>query len=192
MTEAVMTTEVKRNRIHPQMLALWIAMASMLMLFGAFTSAYMVRQAAGNWLEFRIPDMFYVSTAVIIGSSFLIEGAFRAFVNGKEVMYKAMLSITFLAGLLFIVLQYAGWLDLYEIGVELTGNPSGSFFYVISLMHVLHVLGGLTALVVALIHAFGLPYKVNARRRLRFRLVVQYWHFLGALWIYLFFFLLMQ
>lgn len=174
------------------MLALWIAMASMVMLFGAFTSAYMVRQAAGNWLEFRIPDIFYFSTAVIVASSFMIEGSFRAFNSGNEAMYKGLLVGTLVAGLVFIGLQYYGWLALYDIGVELTGNPSGSFFYVISLMHVFHVLGGLSALIVALIHAFGLPFRVTERRKLRFRLVLQYWHFLGALWIYLFFFLLMQ
>lgn len=191
MREIAMT-EVKRNRIHPQKLALWIAMASMMMLFGAFTSAYMVRQGAGNWLEFRIPDIFYVSTAVIIISSFILEGSYRAFISGKEGLYKGLLLAAFAGGISFIVLQYNGWLALYDIGVELTGNPSGSFFYVISLMHVLHVLGGLTAFVVALIHAFGLPFKVTNRRKLRFQLVVQYWHFLGLLWIYLFFFLLMQ
>lgn len=191
MNEVVMT-EIKRNRIHPHKLALWIAMASMMMLFGAFTSAYIVRQAAGNWLEFRIPDIFYVSSAVIIGSSILLETSYRSFLAGWDKRYKILLVATFFAAVAFVILQYFGWLALYDIGVELTGNPSGSFFYVISWMHLMHVLGGMTALIVALIHAFGLPFKVTAKRKLRFQLVVQFWHFLGALWIYLFFFLLMQ
>lgn len=188
----VLVTKNNRNRIHPHKLALWISMASMVMLFGAFTSAYLVRQAAGNWLEFAVPSVFYFSTGVIVLSSVLIEMSYRFFIANKELAYKGLLASSFIAGIGFIYLQYQGWLALYNIGVELTGNPSGSFFYVISLMHVFHVLGGLTALIVALLHAFGLKFNVTEKRKVRFQLVVQYWHFLGVLWIYLFFFLLMQ
>ncbi|MEM6878415.1 MAG: cytochrome oxidase subunit III, partial [Bacteroidota bacterium] len=59
----------KRNRIHPHKLALWVGLASIMMMFTALTSAYIVRMAAGNWLEFRIPEIFYWNTAVIVASS---------------------------------------------------------------------------------------------------------------------------
>lgn len=184
--------EVKRNKIHPHKFALWISMASMMMMFGAFTSAYMVRQSAGNWLEFQIPNIFYLSTAVIVLSSVVLEASYRSFLRAREFWYKGLLLLTMVGGIAFIYLQYAGWMDLYAIGVELTGNPSGSFFYVISMVHAIHIVAGMSALLVAVIQAFGLPFAVTVRRKLRFELVVQFWHFLGALWIYLFFFLLMQ
>ncbi|RLD19016.1 MAG: cytochrome oxidase subunit III [Bacteroidetes bacterium] len=179
-----------RNRIHPQTFALWAAMASILMMFGAFTSAYLVRQAAGNWQEYQVPEIFYISTIVLLASSACVHYAFAAFKNGEKNKYQVTLTITLVLGIAFIVLQYYGWNALYNIGVPLDGNPSGSFFYVISGIHALHILGGITALVVAVFHAFSLPFEVTAKRKHRFSLVTQYWHFVDVLWLYLFVFIL--
>ena len=82
--------------------------------------------------------------------------------------------------------------ELYDVGVELNGNPSGSFFYLISGLHAAHVLGGIAILFVALSHAIGLNFKVTPKRLLRFELSLQYWHFVDFLWIYLLIFLLIQ
>lgn len=182
----------KRNAIHPHKFALWAAMASITMMFGAFTSAYIVKQAAGNWLEFSMPSAFYISTLLIIISSVTLHTSFRAFKARLESKYKVFLSITLLAGLGFVVLQYFGWTELYKIGVDLKGNVSGSFFYLLSGIHALHVLGGIAALFVAVLHAYTLKFKVSDMRVNRFDLVVNYWHFVDFLWIYLFIFLLIS
>ena len=180
----------KRNTIHPHKFALWAAMASITMMFGAFTSAYIVKQAAGNWLEFSMPTEFYISTLFILFSSLTLHTSFRAFKAGQESKYKILLSTTLLMGLSFVVLQYFGWTSLYKIGVDLKGNVSGSFFYLLSGIHALHVLGGIAALIVAVLHAYTLKFKVSELRINRFDLVVNYWHFVDFLWIYLFIFLL--
>ncbi|MBK7638345.1 MAG: cytochrome c oxidase subunit 3 [Saprospiraceae bacterium] len=182
----------KRNTIHPHKFALWAAMASITMMFGAFTSAYIVKQAAGNWLEFAMPNEFYLSTLMILVSSITLHISFKAFKSGMESRYKLFLSITLLAGLGFVVLQYFGWTSLYKIGVDLKGNVSGSFFYLLSGIHALHVLGGIAALLVAVLHAYTLKFKVTDQRINRFDLVVNYWHFVDFLWIYLFIFLLIS
>ncbi len=184
--------EKSRNKIASKKFTLYVACASILMLFAAFTSAYVVRQAAGNWLEFRLPAIFWYNTAVVIVSSIALQLSFFSFKNGKTLLYRILLVVTFILGLLFIVLQYQGWLALEAIGVELTGNPSGSFVYVISGVHAAHVLGGLAALAVAMIHAFALQHKVTAARKLRFDLTLTYWHFVGFLWIYLIVFFTLQ
>ncbi len=181
-----------RKGIHAPLFALWAAMGSMVMMFGSLTSAYIVRQAAGNWLEFRMPDIFYYSTVVILLSSVTLHGSYWAFRNGKETMYKLLLPLTVLLGIGFIVMQYQGWNVLYSIGVALDGNPGGSFFYVISGIHAAHVIGGVFALTVAMLHAFTLNYKPTEKRRRRFQLVLHYWHFVDFLWLYLFLFLLIQ
>lgn len=187
------TLEPKRVRgIYAPLFALWIAMGSIVMMFGSLTSAYIVRQAAGNWLEFRIPDIFYFSTGVILVSSVVLHAAYWAFRNGKEILYKAMLPLALGLGILFIILQYQGWNALYAIGVALDGNPGGSFFYVISGIHAAHVIGGIFAMTVALMHAYLLPFKPTEKRRRRFQLVLHYWHFVDFLWLYLFLFLLIQ
>jgi len=182
----------KRNKIHPHKFALWASMASITMMFGAFTSAYIVKQAAGNWLEFSMPVAFYISTLVIICSSITLQISFKGFKAGSESRYKNFLTLTFLLGLLFVVLQYQGWTELYKIGVDLKGNVSGSFFYLLSGIHALHVLGGIAALVVAQLHAYTLTYKITEVRLNRFDLVLNYWHFVDFLWLYLFLFLLLS
>ena len=190
--DTAMTKPEYRNKIHPKKFALWAACASITMMFGAFTSAYIVRQAAGNWLEFRLPDIFFINTAVIILSSVTIELSFRAYRKGKKAMYKNMVALTFLLGIAFVVLQYEAWMTLYDNGIELTGNPSGSFLYVISGMHAAHVLGGLAALLIAALRAWLLDFKVLGSRLLKLDLTRTYWHFVGVLWVYLILFFVLQ
>lgn len=184
--------EYNQSKIHPHKLALWVAISSIIMMFAAFTSAYVVRRAAGNWLEFKLPEIFMVSTVVILLSSATIHYAFKGFKQGKEQQYKGLLIATSILGLLFVVLQYQGWEALTAMGATFTVNPSSSFIYVISGLHAAHVLGGIAALAVALTHAFVLPYKPTLRRKQRFELVVHYWHFVDILWVYLMVFFMVQ
>jgi cytochrome c oxidase subunit 3 len=189
---ATVATEYTRSKIHPKKFALGVACASILMMFAAFTSAYIVRQAAGNWLEFRLPDIFYINTLVILLSSATVHGSYLAFKRGKTQAYRVLLVFTLILGLAFLALQYQGWQALTSIGVELTTNPSGSFVYVISGVHAAHILGGIAALIVALIHAFALPHKVTPARKLRFEMTLIYWHFVDFLWVYLLVFFTLQ
>jgi len=181
-----------RNKIHPHKFALMVACASIVMMFAALTSAYIVRQAQGNWLEFKLPDMFMYSTFVILLSSVTLHSAYFAFVKGKEQVYKSLLVVSFMLGVSFLILQYQGWMALFNIGVEFNGNPSGSFVYVISGLHAAHILAGIAVLFVALVHAFLLSFKVTKIRKRRFEITLIFWHFLGFLWIYLFMFFQLQ
>ncbi len=162
------------------------------MMFASLTSAYLVRQAAGNWLEFRLPGIFFASTGAIIASSATLHGAYLAFLRGNGGLYRILLALTLTLGLAFLVLQYQGWVALVEIGVPLKTNPSGDFIYAISGLHAAHVLGGIGVLVVALLHAFLLDYRVTPARKLRFELTLTYWHFVDALWVYLLVFLIVS
>jgi cytochrome c oxidase subunit III len=177
-----------QNKIHPLKMTLWVAIGAIIMMFAAFTSAFIVRRAAGNWYEFKLPELFFLNTVVIVLSSLTLHLSYTSFKKGQERMYKGMLIATFVLGLLFVVLQYLGWQAMYDMGATLTVNPSSAFIVLISGTHAAHVLGGIAALAMALIHAFYLPYKPTPRRQLRFELVVQYWHFVDILWVYLVFF----
>lgn len=193
-TNSHITNVIDRPRrgISSPLFALWIAMASIVMMFGSLTSAYIVRHAAGNWLEFKVPEIFFYSTVVILISSIVLHVSYWAFRNGKKTLYRLALPLSLILGIAFIILQYKGWLALYNIGVPLDGNPSGSFFYVISGIHAAHVIGGIFAITVATLNAFSLPYKPTEKRRRKFQLVLHYWHFVDFLWVYLFLFLLIQ
>lgn len=178
-----------RSRVHPQKFALWLSFASIIMMFGALTSAYIVKQAAGNWLEFALPMEFIFSTIAIVASSICLHVSFKAFQKRNRAVHKYGLIAGFILGITFVVLQYFGWNTLFSVGVDLKGNASGSFFYLITGLHAVHVLGGIAALCVALYHTFSLPFNVTVKRVHRYELVVQYWHFVDILWLYLLIFL---
>ena len=185
MQVELMEPENRRNKIHPKKFALYVACASIGMMFTAFTSAYIVRQAGGNWLEFELPGIFLWNTLVIIASSVTLQLANYSFKKGRKDVFRAMLIASFGLGLAFLGLQYEGWTQLMEIGVPLGANPSGDFIYVVSGVHAAHLVGGITALLVTLIVAFARPFKQTAARKLRLNLVTIYWHFVGFLWVYL-------
>jgi cytochrome c oxidase subunit 3 len=149
-----------------------------------------VKRAAGNWLEFKLPDIFFLNTAVIILSSFTLHYSYKAFKKGKEMWYKGLLAATLFLGILFVILQYEGWRELTNV-VPFTVTSS-SFVVLISGVHAAHVLGGIAALIVAMTHAFVLPFKPTIRRKQRFELVCHYWHFVDVLWLYLVVFFMLQ
>jgi len=192
--QATVTNQIHtRNKIHPKKFALLAACASITMMFGAFTSAFLVRQAAGNWLEFALPGIFTLSTVLIVASSVTLHGAFIAFKKGAAPLYKGLLIATFALGLAFVVVQYEGWQAMKDLlGLPLGTNPSSDFVYLISMIHAAHVIGGVAALLVALIHAFTLTSGPTPTRKLRLELTLIYWHFVDILWVYLFVFMTLQ
>lgn len=181
-----------RNRINPLRLALLISCGSILMMFAALTSAYIVRQSAGNWLEFALPDLFYWSAGVLIASSATLQAANYFFVRDRATPYRVALAVTLALGLGFVIVQFEAWQEMFGRGLYLTGNPATSFVYVLSGLHAAHVIGGLVALIVACIHGFALPVAPTPRRRLRLQLTLTYWHFMDFLWIYLLLFFALQ
>lgn len=190
---AVVTSEVySRNKIHPKKFALIAACAGMFMSFIALTSAYIVRQAAGNWLEFQLPAIFYYNTLVVIASSMMLHVSYKGFLKGRVQQYRYAMVAAFGLGLLFLALQYQGWVAMDNLGLGLTVNPSSSFIYLISGWHAAHILGGIGALTVALLHAFLLVPKVSEKRKLRFELTLIFWHFVDFLWVYLLVFFTIQ
>ncbi|TVR80443.1 MAG: cytochrome oxidase subunit III [Saprospirales bacterium] len=190
--ESVNSRTQRNFTVEPALFGMWVAIGSIVMMFAAFTSAYVVRQAQGNWLEFRLPEWFFLSTVIILLSSLCIHLSYKEFLKGNTANYRNLYILTFVLGLGFVITQYLGWNAMHLSGVELTGNPAGSFVYVISGVHVLHVLGGMAALMVGLLKAFILPHRVTAKRVTRFRMMAHYWHFVDVLWIYLLLFFMFQ
>ncbi len=174
-----------RSKIHPLMFMLWIAIASLCMMFAAMTSFILVRESSGNWLEFTLPSLFFWNTAVIILSSITLHVSYWGYKNGKVGLYRGLLPVSLILGCLFVVFQYKGWMAMQGMGIHITGNASGAITYVVSALHAVHVLGGIGALVLANAHAFLLPYKITETRKQRFARTVTYWHFVDILWVYL-------
>jgi len=176
--------------MHPKKFALWIFIASVLMIFAALTSAYIVRQADGNWMMFDLPESFWITSAIILASSGTMHWAYLAAKKDNLAGTKLAISITTVLGLAFLIGQYVAWGDLVKRNVYLVGNPSGSFVYVLSGLHGLHIAGGVIFLLVVLVATFR--FRVHAKSLDQIEMCATYWHFLDGLWLYLFVFLLLN
>ncbi len=170
--------------------AMWLFLVSVGMLFAAFSSAYIVRQAEGNWVDFALPSLFYFTTAIIILSSISIQLAYFAAKKDDLKNVKLLVGVTTALGLAFLIGQVIGWKQLTEGSIYLVGNPSGSFVYILTGLHGAHLVGGIVYLLIVLFAAFRM--KINSNNLLQLELCVTYWHFLGGLWIYLFVFLILN
>ncbi len=181
-----MKQEETYTGIPSSKILLWIAMAGMVMLFAGLTSAYVVRKAEGNWVEFQLPKMFTISTIVIILSSFSIQYALHCVKKNMFSNAKIATLITLGLGLAFIFTQFFAWTVLVDNQIYFVGNPSGSFLYVLSGLHLAHLVGGIFALIVVSIKTLMEKYTTNDY--LGMQLFAIYWHFLDILWVYLFLF----
>lgn len=174
--------------MDPKKFILWGFIVTIIMLFASQTSAYLVRRAEGNWVEFEIPHIFWYSSFVLILSSISMHWSYLAAKKDNFNTLKIAISITFVLGLAFLGMQFMGWKDLVAQNIYFVGNPSGSFFYVFTILHGGHLITGLIVLCVTFVSAMHL--KVHAKSLRRIEICATYWHFLDILWIYLFAFLL--
>jgi cytochrome c oxidase subunit III len=169
---------------------IWIALFAITMSFAAFTSALFIRQASADWTHLAVPPILFVSTAILLVSSFTMEMSRRGF-DGKSTSQMSqvnergrgliLLSITLFLGLAFVSGQYLAWRQLAAQGLFLATNPNSSFFYLLTGVHALHVLGGVAALAYLLAQNAA---RGSVRRNLVNGVVI-YWHFMAALWLYL-------
>jgi cytochrome c oxidase subunit 3 len=195
----------ERRKIHPHKFMMWVAMASMSMAFAGLTSGYMVREAQGNWRYYSLPQFFTYSTIVIVISSVTMFLGVKAFKNREMPKFKLLITATLLLGILFGALQFGGFYQLYTqlqqvringqvlneaTTVRVNGNPSESFLFIIAGLHLLHLLGGIVALLIVFLRAFRTRVKTYNATGLE--IAAAYWHFVDALWIYLFVFFIVN
>mgnify|MGYP001088522011 FL=1 len=179
----------QKRKIHPHKFTLWVAIGSILMMFAGLTSAYIVKRSQASWLMIEIPMMFWYSTATILASSVTVQLALKALKKREIINYRRLLVVTAVLGVLFIVLQIVGFRQFAAQDIRLVGagsNASYSFLLAISGLHGLHVLGGVVALVVIAIRALNSSTRNYSSVPLE--IAATYWHFVDALWIYLFIF----
>ena len=176
---------------EPARTGVWVGLAAIAMTFAALTSALYVREGAStDWHHIVLPPILYFNTLALIASSIALEVARRrvaAFMRGQKSdrsLPMLWLQVTMLLGLVFVVGQYLAWLNLRSQGLYLPTNPNSSFFYVFTGVHVVHVVGGLGGLTRVMMKFRN---TVHPLRRSTIDATSYYWHFMGALWIYLLF-----
>ncbi len=216
MTTMTASTEQSGfDKVKAQRGLMWFGIISIVMLFAGLTSAYIVRMGDGKWVQFALPNTFIISTLVILASSVPMQWAVKSAEKGNQKNLVTALWLTLLLGFGFVFVQYMAWTELFSQGIALTGrikdikstdivyipsgketfeqagdagNVAGSFLYVITGLHILHLLGGMIALFIVIWRANRRKYTVEKHNGVR--MCALYWHFLSGLWLYLFFFLL--
>jgi cytochrome c oxidase subunit III len=172
-----------RGRIHPHKFTMWVAIASMLMLFAGLTSAYIVKSSQDNWIGVNTPNHFWYSTAVILISSLTMQMAFRSFKQREMVKYRRLITATLILGILFVVLQWFGFKWMWNHNVRFEGAGAGQFLYIIAGLHAVHAIGGIVALAVNVLRAFF--GKIKNYNSVPVDIMKTYWHFVDLLWLYL-------
>ncbi len=183
--------EHKQRSDKSYKLLLLFAMLSMTMMFTGLTSAFVVSKSRTDWLkDFQMPSSFLISTIIIIACSVTFYFAQKAIKNDNRKLTTQMLLATLGLGIVFIIFQFKGFDQLIQMGYFFTGSQSNittTFLYVVALLHLVHLLGGIISLLIIIYNHFKQKY--NSSQTLGIELGAMYWHFLDLLWVYLFLFL---
>jgi cytochrome c oxidase subunit 3 len=178
--------EAQWNRYR---IGMWVGLASVAMMFTSLSSAYIVRSASSNdWTALPMPRILLLSTAIILVSSATLEIARRKVKTALNGPYAKWLLITVVLGIGFVVAQVFAWRQLARQGIFLASNPHSSFFYLLTGAHAVHLLGGLLGLTFLWLRSrrpLTEPALVGKRQAATDAVTI-YWHFMDALWIYLF------
>ena len=176
--------------MNPQKFILWMFIVASIMIFASLTSAYIVRQSEGNWLQYELPTELWLTTGVILLSSLTMHLAYAAGKKNNIKASKLYMVLTAALGVVFLIGQFYIWGILTSQGVYFVGNPGGSFLYVLTGMHGFHIISGLVFLGIMLFKSF--TYKIKTEEGFKLGICAGYWHFLDVLWVYLFIFLLLN
>ncbi|HZG52657.1 MAG TPA: cytochrome c oxidase subunit 3 [Pyrinomonadaceae bacterium] len=179
-------------------IGMWLALSAILMMFAALSSAYVFRSTRmqQSWQAFSVPAMLWVSTALILASSASFEVARRALRRGAGDVYRRWLVVSLGLGFGFLVAQLLAWRGLVGQGIYLATNPHSSFFYLLTGLHALHLVGGIAGLIYLMLRARrdAADARTNAsgasgaavKARAHADAIGLYWHFMDGLWVYLF------
>jgi len=171
-------------------IGVWILLTAVVMLFAGLSSAYIVLRGVPAWQNIELPSLLWPNTAILLLSSVAIDLARRAIRRRDARSMKRWLIAGLVLGVAFLLGQVAAWRQLVNAGVYLPSTLQSSFFYILSGLHGVHLLGGVIALVWVLVAA--LENKITVFNYERLKLCALYWHVMDAIWIYLFGMLLLS
>lgn len=184
-------------RFHPHNVLLTLLLAGLSMLFLALSAAYLYSRIQQNLPPIRLPWLFFSNTLILISSSWTLIRSEKAYLEDDTSGYRRYLSGTLALSLIFLGLQVIAWGQLFQEQLFINSDLSTSYVYALSILHFLHVVGGIPFLSSFTWTAFRrmkepvsvLVYFSDSSKRRRLKLLGKYWHFLDILWIYLMLFL---
>lgn len=185
----------KLENLHPYETLLYLGMLGSGLIFLFLVVAFLfsgLSQLEG--FNRRMPIAFLISTFMLVLSGYTATKMRLHYQEENIPKLESSLRNTFDLGLIFIVLQFAGWKELTDMGIKFTGIPSGSFLYVLSGIHIFHLIGAMVFAVILLLQLRKtqddgirrLVLITNPFEKMRIRLFTVYWHFMDAIWLVLF------
>lgn len=177
----------KEKKDRAQQMMLWFGIASLLMGFAGWTSAYIVSSAREDWAsQINLPNAFYISTVLIVISSITYIMAKMAVKKNNQKLGTIWLFVTLGLGVLFITCQFTGFSEMVAQGYYFTGPTSSikmSYMFLIAMVHILHVVAGIISLLIVIFKQMKGRY--SSQEYLGISLGATFWHFLDLLWVYL-------
>ena len=184
----------KRLRYHPVRVFTYLILLGISSAFLTLVFCYFATTAGSVWNKFSMPQIFHANTIIILVSSYTVWQMRRANMRDDHAGYKTALLITALLGVAFTAFQVIGWRELLSQGIGFHNNISGSYLYLISGLHLLHLLVGVGLLLWFLVKAYmadrdaykALIFETDPEAKLQIEMLGLYWHFVDLVWIFLF------
>ena len=172
------------NTAQAVAIGLWVFIGVATALFSLFLLANLMRMTAQDWWPLSLPWQLWLSSALLIAGSVSLQWASAHARAGRLLVAQAWLRLGGACAMAFVLSQLWAWNSLHAVGVLPAGNPAASFFYELTALHGLHVLGGLVGWVVTTREVSDAPDAAAVAWRIV--LCARYWHFLLAVWVALF------
>lgn len=187
-----------RLKYHPLRMFTYLILVGITSTFLFLSVSYFITTIGTDFNNFRLPMIFHANSVIILVSSYAISQTRKAILADDETAYFNGLLVTFGLAVAFTGFQIMGWKELSESGITLTNNIAGTYIYVISGLHLFHLIAGLVALGYFLFRAFelkhdgvkALMFETDPFAMLKVQMLCLYWHFVDGLWIYLYLFFL--
>jgi cytochrome c oxidase subunit 3 len=181
-------------RFEPAITLVYLVLTGIVILFMGLVAAYLFNGSTAGWETFHLPRVFWLSSIMAVAQSICMRRVQAAFRNDQGLVLIRLLALSICLSLLFVVFQWKGWTTMHAQGQLLAGTPASGYIYVISGLHVVHVLVGIVMLMVAWYRArrytvdpaMAIYYFTDPVRRRRLALLGNYWHTIDYLWVFLF------
>ncbi len=191
MTELEEKEDQKRRKYKAETMLVWLLTFSVIMIFAGLTSAYVIRKESKDWMSFRLPDIYYISTAILVASSVFMIFVMNSIKKDKVRQAKAFMLTALLLGIVFCYTQVQGFYNMYDQEIYALGSKSNikaSFILVLTLTHGIHLVLAMFGMIWTFIRLNKGAYSSKDFHGLK--LCSTFWHFMDILWVYLFLFLL--